>query len=42
MNYKNMFLISKDKKKRVKQSNFWKENVDIRDYDKIILKSTTL
>jgi hypothetical protein len=37
-----MFLISKDKKKRVKQSNFWKENVNIRDYDKIILKSTTL
>ena len=42
INYKNMFLISKDKKKRVKQSNFWKENVNIRDYDKIILKSTTL
>ena len=42
INCENIFLISKDKKKRVKPSNFWKENVDIGDYDKIILKSTTL
>jgi hypothetical protein len=42
INCENIFLISKDKKKRVKLSNFLKGNVNIGDYDKIVLKSTTL
>ena len=41
-NFEYLLFIGKDKKKKIKLADFLKENIDIRDYDKIILKNTTL
>ena len=41
-NFECLLFIGKDKKKKIKLGDFLKENIDMRDYDKIILKNTTL
>ena len=40
--YNDIILIGKDKKKKIKFKNFFKEDIEIKNYNKIILKNTTL
>jgi hypothetical protein len=40
--YNDITLIGKDKKKKIKFKNFFKEDIELKNYNKIVLKNTTL